>query len=293
MDAAILSRQHGVGDGAGGDDDRSGRQAGLASFGGLDLEAAGRAEAIDFDGYRRELLGEADAFLERLGHFLVVAIGGALGQRAAIGDGGAAPALQQLQHARQAAGAQGFGLLGADGARMGEELVGDQRLFLVIGGADGLLALFGGQRLVAGQEFLDLDRIIGQRLGAAVDRGQAAADHHHGQAQLQIGQAVGAGRPRQLQRHQEIRGLAHAARQIVRHGDDGGFAGTHAQRHMVEAHLEGLVQGDGAAQPDAAQHQELGAALQHQADHLEEVLVPADGDAVFGDAAEAGHDALG
>ena len=34
------------------------------------------------------------------------------------------------------------------------------------------------------------------------------------------------------------------------------------------------------------------AAFEQQPDDLQEVLVPADGDAVFGNAAEAGHDAL-
>ena len=53
-----------------------------------------------------------------------------------------------------------------------------------------------------------------------------------------------------------------------------------------------LVDGERAAEAHAAEHRELRAALEQQADDLEEVLVPAHGDAVFGDAAEAGHDAV-
>ena len=44
-----------------------------------------------------------------------------------------------------------------------------------------------------------------------------------------------------------------------------------------------------AAEAHAAEHLEFAAPLQQQPDQLEEVLVPAHGDAVFGDAAEAGH----
>ena len=49
------------------------------------------------------------------------------------------------------------------------------------------LAALGDQGLVARQELLDLQRIVGERLGRGVDRGQAAADHHHRQADLQVG----------------------------------------------------------------------------------------------------------
>ena len=61
---------------------------------------------------------------------------------------------------------------------------------------------------------------------------------------------------------------------------------------MVEAEVECGVYRKSAAEADAAIHAEFGAALQQQADDLKEVLVPADGDAVLGDAAEACHDTL-
>ena len=47
-----------------------------------------------------------------------------------------------------------------------------------------------------------------------------------------------------------------------------------------------------AAEAHAAVQREAVAPLEQQADHLEEVLVPAHGDAVFGHAAEAGHQAV-
>ena len=61
---------------------------------------------------------------------------------------------------------------------------------------------------------------------------------------------------------------------------------------MIESHFEGAVDGDGAAEAHAAEHREFAAAFEQQADDLEEVLVPADGDSVFGDTAEARHDAV-
>ena len=61
---------------------------------------------------------------------------------------------------------------------------------------------------------------------------------------------------------------------------------------MVEAPRERRIDVEGAAKTDASEHLELAAALQQQADNLQEVLVPADGDAVLGDAAEPGHHPL-
>ncbi len=98
------------------------------------------------------------------------------------------------------------------------------------------------ERLVAVQEFLDLDRIIGHRLGRGVDRGQAAADHHGRQAQLQVGDGIRLRRTGELQGHQEIRGHAHAAGQAVRQVEQGRLAGAERQRDMIEAQLEGLIE---------------------------------------------------
>ena len=175
---------------------------------------------------------------------------------------------------------------------MGDELVGDLALGRAPVGAHRRLAALGDQRLVARQELLDLHRVIGERLGRGVDRGQAAADHDDRQPHRQVGDAVGLGRAGQLQRHQEIRGLAHAGREAVLHRDHGRPAGAGAQRDVVEAEREGAVDRHRAAEAHAAIHRELAAALEQQADDLQEILVPAHGDAVFGDAAEPGHDAV-
>ena len=60
---------------------------------------------------------------------------------------------------------------------------------------------------------------------------------------------------------------------------------------MVETAGEGVPHAQGAAEAHAAEHRELAPPLEQQADDLEEILVPAHGDAVFRDAAEAGHHA--
>ena len=100
------------------------------------------------------------------------------------------------------------------------------------------------------------------------------------------------GRAGELQRHQEVRRRAHAARQAVGHVEHGGLARAGAQRDVVEAHGEGVLDRDRAAEAHAAEHRELRAPLEQQPHHLEVVLVPANGDAVLGDAAEARHRAV-
>ena len=80
-----------------------------------------------------------------------------------------------------------------------------------------------------------MHRIVGERFGRGVDRGQAAADHHHGQAQLHVGDGVRLGRAGELKGHQEVGGRAHAAREPVRNVEHRGLARAHAKRHVVEA----------------------------------------------------------
>ena len=62
------------------------------------------------------------------------------------------------------------------------------------------------------------------------------------------------------------------------------------ERIKCKAKLESAVDGDGPAEAHAAEHLELRAAFQQEPDDLEEVLVPADGDAIFGDDSETGQD---
>ena len=61
---------------------------------------------------------------------------------------------------------------------------------------------------------------------------------------------------------------------------------------MVKPHRKGAGFVERAAETHAAVHGEAVTPLQQQADHLEKVLVPADGDSIFRYAAEAGHHAV-
>ena len=61
---------------------------------------------------------------------------------------------------------------------------------------------------------------------------------------------------------------------------------------MVEAHGEGVVDGERAAEAHAAEHRELRAPLDEKPRDLQEILVPAHRDAVLGHATEARHDAM-
>jgi hypothetical protein len=64
-----------------------------------------------------------------------------------------------------------------------------------------------------------------------------------------------------------------------------------AARDVVEAHRKRVVDVDRTAEAHAAVEAVIRAPLEQQADDLQEVLVPAHGDAVFGHAAEARHHA--
>ena len=75
-------------------------------------QATGATLRIDFDGERGQPFGKADPLLQRFFHLLVVErVRRAVDQSAAIGDGDAAPAVEQLENARRAsfvAGALAF-----------------------------------------------------------------------------------------------------------------------------------------------------------------------------------------
>ena len=175
---------------------------------------------------------------------------------------------------------------------MRDKLLRDFAVFRGPAVADFAFAEFVGQRFVARKEFLHLHRIIGQRFGSGVDGGETASDDGDGQTDLEIGDGGMLGGAGELQRHEKIRGLADAAGEAVLHRNHRRPAGAGAERDVVEAEREGAVDGHGAAETHAAKHGEFGAALQEQADDLQEVLIPTNGDAVFGDAAETGHHAI-
>ncbi len=95
--------------------------------------------------------------------------------------------------------------------------------------------------------------------------------------------------PGQLQGHQEVGGLADAADDVVLDGDDRGPPRARGHGDVVETEVEGLLGGQGAAKPHAALDREPTAPGERQVDQGEEVLVPADRDAVLRDAAESGQ----
>ena len=201
-------------------------------------------------------------------------------------------AFSRWMNSRLPAFARGRRSLGANGLRVRQKLFRDLGFFGRPRRAHLCFAEFRDQRFVAAQEFLHLHDVVGQRFGRRVDRRQAAADHDDRHADLQVGERIEFRRAGQLQRHQEIRRLANAAHQTVLHRDHGGPAGAGAERDVIEAQFEGAVDGQRAAEAHAAVHAELAPPLDQQPDHLQEVLVPAHRDAVFGDAAETGHHAL-
>ncbi len=168
-----------------------------------------------------------------------------------------------------------------------EELVEDALLLGVVHGADARLAELGGQRFVARQRLFDLERVVGEELRGGIDAGQAAADHDGGQARLQIRQRIPLERAGELQRHQEVAGLADAANQVVLDVDDRRAARAGRDRDVIDAESPRVFDRQRAAEADAAVDAELVTARQRQVNQREEVLVPAHRDAVLGHTAEA------
>ena len=268
----FFAGQHGVGLGAGGDQDRA-RGQGHGLPGVLDAAAVGHLHAgqaqghgmavlVELHVHRGQALGEADALLHGLAHlFVVEPIGRAVHHPAAVDHGGAAPAVEKFADAGAALFRPSGGALIGDGPPMGEEFVGDFGLLGAPGRAHRPLAVLGHQGIVALEELLHLDRVIGARLGGGVDGGQPATHHGHRQAHLQIGDGIFLGGAGQLQRHQEVAGGAHPAGQAVAHGKQGRLAGAGADRNMVEAVRERAFHRHGAAEAHAADHGEERTAL--------------------------------
>ena len=162
-------------------------------------------------------------FLERLDHlFVIQAIGRRVVHALAVGERDAAPAADHGDEVRRLARRRGARALGADRAAVRQELVQDAQLLRDrTGRARAPSPRSRDQRLVAIERLLDLHRVVGHQLGRGIDAGQAAADDDRRQARLQVRQRVALERAGQLQRHQEVAGLADAADQVVLHVDDG------------------------------------------------------------------------
>ena len=107
---------------------------------------------------RRQALGEADALLQRLRHFLVVQrVARRIDQAAAIGDGDAAPAVAAARRCA-ARGPRARPLRARRGSRGRARGTRRRSRASCVGpaGAHRGLAALGDQRLVAAEEFLDL-----------------------------------------------------------------------------------------------------------------------------------------
>src|SRR5258707_13817158 len=90
-------------------------------------------------------------------------------QAAAIGDGDAAPAVEEIDEARWAPFAARRLALGADRPSMLQELRGNRRIFRAPLGRNRRLASLRNQHLVTGQELLDLEHTVGKRFLRGID----------------------------------------------------------------------------------------------------------------------------
>ena len=125
-------------------------------------------------------------------------------------------------------------------------------------------AELAGERLEALQTLLDLHGVVGEQLRRRVDGGESAADDDRRQAHLQVRHRVALGRAGQLQGHQEVRGLAHAADEVVLHRDEGRLARPGRHRDVVEAQLPGVLNRERPAEAHAAVEAEAFAPRERQ-----------------------------
>ena len=155
------------------------------------MNALHRAVLVCLDGGGIQAFREHGAFFQGLLHFLVVeGVGGAVDEPAPVGDGNAAPVLQEFQHAGCPAFVFGMKALLPDFAGVVQELLGNLALLGIPAIAHGVLADALAQALVALQKLLHLHHVVGEGLGGRVDGSQASADHHHGKPHLHIGDGV-------------------------------------------------------------------------------------------------------
>ena len=113
-----------------------------------------------------------------------------------------------------------------------------------------------------------------------------------GKPHLHVGDGIRLRRAGELQRHQEVGRRAHAGREAVRQFEHRRPARARRDGDVIEAERERAVGVERSAEAHAAEEREAAAALEQEPDDLEEILVPAHGDAVLGDAAESRHHAI-
>src|SRR5450759_584775 len=228
--------------GAGGDEERAAGKLDGGSVLPPEDDGPERAELVGDRLHGIDILDEADALLERLDDLLVVqAVGGRLLHRAPVGDVRTAPELHELREVRRLAGALRPRALRADGLPV-PELADEQPAFL--GGEPGEnrgLSLRAGERRESVEGLLDVERVIGLRFGGGVDRRQASADDEDRQVDVQVRERVFLEGARELERHEKVGGLPHAADEVVLHRDERRLPGARRDRDVVESEIEGLL----------------------------------------------------
>ena len=131
-------------------------------------------------------------------------------------------------------------------------LVEHRQFFGVVARTHSSLTQHRDERLVLAEDLLHLHRVVRHQFGGGVDGGEATANDYRREPHLQVRQRVALERAGQLQRHQEVAGLADAANEVVLDVDDRRPASARRNRHMVEPVLPRIVYGQRAAEADAA-----------------------------------------
>src|SRR5262249_17758990 len=139
---------------------------------------------------------------------------------------------------------------------------------------------------------LDLNDVVREELGRRIDRGEPTANHDRRKADLKVRERRALVRAGELKGHQEVARLADAAREVVLERDDRRPARARSDPDVLEAESPRIFEVDRAAEANAAVRAEEPLTRERDVEDGEEVLVPANGDAVFAHTAEAEEHAL-
>ena len=142
-----------------------------------------------------------------------------------------------------------------------QKLIGNFALFFIPVEPRGHLTMFACQHFIALQEFFNLQRVIGERLGCCINRRQSTTDHHRRQTNLHIGNRISLAGTRELQPHQKIGCRAYAPREAIGHIKNRGTTCPQRQRHMIKTHLKRHISRDRATKTHATEQCELTATL--------------------------------
>src|SRR5262249_24293036 len=148
------------------------------------------------------------------------------------------------------------------------------------------------QALIAIERFLNLDYVVGHQLCRRINTRQAAPDDDRGQVDLEIRQAVLLVSARSLQTHQKVGRLPHATQNIVLHRNQRGLTSTCRNGDVIEPVVPSIVDRQGSSKSNTVEQAELLTAHQYQVVHVQEILVPAYCDAVFGNTTEPQNGSL-